>query len=179
MGSAFEVGRRRREAGEGDHRRDHRERSGHRRAPLADPRRHVAGDRRGQRERERPGDGHQADVRLAVMECLFEEERRQDEAAHVGEVREELGGDRKGEVTPAEPVERDERMARLPLDADEQWSMDCVVPSRRVLSAISDVYPLEPIERGNEPATVYRFADGSPGTGTRRRRWQRRGSSCS
>jgi len=52
----------------------------------------------------------------------------------------------------------------MPLDADEQWSMDCVVPSRNVLAAIGDVYPLVAVERGNEPATVYRFADGAPGT---------------
>ena len=51
----------------------------------------------------------------------------------------------------------------MPLDADEQWSMDQVVPSRDVIAAIDDVFSLVPVGRGNEPATVYRFADGAPG----------------
>jgi len=51
----------------------------------------------------------------------------------------------------------------MPLDADEQWSMDRVVPSRDVLAAIDAVFPLVAVERHNEPATVYRFADGAPG----------------
>jgi cyclic pyranopterin phosphate synthase len=52
----------------------------------------------------------------------------------------------------------------MPLDADERWSKDSVVPSRDVLSAIGDVFPLLAVTRGHEPATVYRFADGAPGT---------------
>jgi cyclic pyranopterin phosphate synthase len=51
----------------------------------------------------------------------------------------------------------------MPLDADERWSMDSVVPSRDVLSAIDAVFPLVPVQRGHEPATVYAFADGAPG----------------
>ena len=52
----------------------------------------------------------------------------------------------------------------MPLDADEHWSMDQVLPSRDVLSAIAAVFPIEPLERETEPATVYRFADGASGT---------------
>jgi cyclic pyranopterin phosphate synthase len=52
----------------------------------------------------------------------------------------------------------------MPLDADERWSMDNVVASRDLLAAIGDVFPLVPVVRGHEPATVYRFADGAPGT---------------
>jgi cyclic pyranopterin phosphate synthase len=51
----------------------------------------------------------------------------------------------------------------MPLDADETWSMDKVVPSREVLSTIDAAYPIEPIDHGPEPATMYRFRDGAPG----------------
>jgi cyclic pyranopterin phosphate synthase len=52
----------------------------------------------------------------------------------------------------------------MPLDAEEQWTMSSVVPSRSVIAAIEAVYPLDAVARDNEPATVYRFADGAPGT---------------
>ncbi|MCA1832631.1 MAG: GTP 3',8-cyclase MoaA [Actinobacteria bacterium] len=51
----------------------------------------------------------------------------------------------------------------MPLDADETWEMKRVMPSDDVLAAIGAVYPLEPVDHGPEPATVYRFADGAPG----------------
>jgi cyclic pyranopterin phosphate synthase len=51
----------------------------------------------------------------------------------------------------------------MPLDADETWAMDRVVPSAEVLAAIEAVHPLEAVQHGPEPATVYRFADGAPG----------------
>jgi cyclic pyranopterin phosphate synthase len=51
----------------------------------------------------------------------------------------------------------------MPLDADEQWSNDAVVPSAVVLEKINAVYPLQPIQHGPEPAKSYRFADGAPG----------------
>lgn len=52
----------------------------------------------------------------------------------------------------------------MPLDADETWSRDQVVPSAEVLATIGAVYPLEPIAHGPEPARVYAFADGAPGS---------------
>ncbi|MGH2831055.1 MAG: GTP 3',8-cyclase MoaA [Actinomycetota bacterium] len=51
----------------------------------------------------------------------------------------------------------------MPLDADETWSRDQVVPSKEILDAIGAVYPLERVEHGPEPAVVWRFADGAPG----------------
>jgi len=51
----------------------------------------------------------------------------------------------------------------MPLDADETWTRDAVVPSREVLERINDVYPLEPIQHGPEPATMWRFRDGARG----------------
>jgi GTP 3',8-cyclase len=51
----------------------------------------------------------------------------------------------------------------MPLDADGTWTQDSVVPSREVLDTIAGEFPLEPIEHGPEPATMWRFADGAPG----------------
>jgi cyclic pyranopterin phosphate synthase len=51
----------------------------------------------------------------------------------------------------------------MPLDADETWTRDAVVPSREVLERIDEVYPLEPIQHGPEPATMWRFRDGARG----------------
>lgn len=51
----------------------------------------------------------------------------------------------------------------MPLDADEAWTRDAVVPSREVLDRIDAVYPIEPIEHGPEPATMWRFTDGARG----------------
>ena len=52
----------------------------------------------------------------------------------------------------------------MPLDADGAWERDRVVPSREVLDAIDAAFPLEPVAHGPEPATVFRFADGAPGS---------------
>ena len=52
----------------------------------------------------------------------------------------------------------------MPLDAQGEWSCESVVPGAEVLVAIGSVHPLLPVAVGTEPATVYRFADGSPGT---------------
>jgi len=52
----------------------------------------------------------------------------------------------------------------MPLDADEAWSNDQVVPSAEVLATIGEAFPLEPIDHGPEPARAYRFADGARGT---------------
>ena len=53
----------------------------------------------------------------------------------------------------------------MPLDAEEGWSRDQVVPAREVLARIGAVYPLLDARTGptSEPATTYRFADGAPG----------------
>ncbi len=51
----------------------------------------------------------------------------------------------------------------MPLDADEAWTREAVVPSREVLARIDAVYPLEPVRHGPEPATMWRFRDGARG----------------
>jgi len=51
----------------------------------------------------------------------------------------------------------------MPLDAEEGWSPERVVPSREVLAAIDRVHRLVPVDHGPEPARVFRFADGAPG----------------
>ena len=52
----------------------------------------------------------------------------------------------------------------MPLDAQDEWSREKVVPGERILEAIAAVYPLEPDSDDEpEPATPYRFADGAPG----------------
>jgi cyclic pyranopterin phosphate synthase len=51
----------------------------------------------------------------------------------------------------------------MPLDADQKWEREKVVPAAQVLDAIDRVFPLLPAEEDAEPATTYRFADGAPG----------------
>ena len=51
----------------------------------------------------------------------------------------------------------------MPLDAERQWERDKVMPSGQIVDAIDAVFPLVPVGDGKEPATTYRFADGSPG----------------
>ncbi len=52
----------------------------------------------------------------------------------------------------------------MPLDGDNVWSNDLVVPSRRLQEAIEDQFPLEPIPTDRPgPAVSYRFGDGAPG----------------
>jgi cyclic pyranopterin phosphate synthase len=48
----------------------------------------------------------------------------------------------------------------MPLDADGAWTLDRVVPSNEVLAAIDDVFPIEPVDHGPEPAARYRYLDG-------------------
>ncbi len=52
----------------------------------------------------------------------------------------------------------------MPLDGDQIWSNDLVVPSRRIQEQIEDLFPLEPIpsERPG-PSVNYRFRDGAAG----------------
>jgi len=47
----------------------------------------------------------------------------------------------------------------MPLDADQGWQRDQVVPSDEVLATIDQAYPLVADATGTEPAHVYRFAD--------------------
>ena len=51
----------------------------------------------------------------------------------------------------------------MPLDADQQWERDKVVPAADVLQAIDAVYPLMAEDGQPHPATTFRFADGVPG----------------
>lgn len=48
----------------------------------------------------------------------------------------------------------------MPLDADEQWSIDQVLTADEIVSAISTVYPAEALQRDSEPATRYLYKDG-------------------
>jgi len=48
----------------------------------------------------------------------------------------------------------------MPLDADEQWGHDRVVPLQKVIADIHEVFPIEPIARTSAPATRYRYLDG-------------------
>lgn len=48
----------------------------------------------------------------------------------------------------------------MPLDADDAWGPDVVVPAAEVVERIDAVFPLEPVHRGAAPATRYRYRDG-------------------
>lgn len=48
----------------------------------------------------------------------------------------------------------------MPLDADEGWRDERVVSQAEIVEAIGKVYPLEPVQRGNEPAQRFRYLDG-------------------
>ena len=48
----------------------------------------------------------------------------------------------------------------MPLDADGAWSDAVVVPADESVESINDVFPLEPVVRGNEPAERFRYLDG-------------------
>lgn len=52
----------------------------------------------------------------------------------------------------------------MPLDAQAEWSADSVVPGSDVIASIGASFELDPVATGSEPATIYRFADGAPGT---------------
>jgi GTP 3',8-cyclase len=49
----------------------------------------------------------------------------------------------------------------MPLDADEAWRRESVVPASEIIAAIDSVYPLDPLSQGSEPATRYRYRDGA------------------
>jgi cyclic pyranopterin phosphate synthase len=48
----------------------------------------------------------------------------------------------------------------MPLDADDGWSMEKVVPSDEVVAAVDAEFPLNPIVHGPEPASRYAYVDG-------------------
>ena len=52
----------------------------------------------------------------------------------------------------------------MPLDGDDRWSNDKVVPSRRLMEQIEDQFPLEPVPSDRPgPSNNFTFADGAPG----------------
>ena len=52
----------------------------------------------------------------------------------------------------------------MPLDAQDGWSRQQVVAAEDTLADIAAAFPLVPVEAGGaEPATTFRFADGTPG----------------
>jgi cyclic pyranopterin phosphate synthase len=52
----------------------------------------------------------------------------------------------------------------MPLDAQDQWNAEGVVPGAEIIGRIAAEYPLIPdTDDQPEPATPYRFADGAPG----------------
>ena len=48
----------------------------------------------------------------------------------------------------------------MPLDADDAWTRDKVVPSSEVIERINEVYPLVKLSHGTEPAARWAYADG-------------------
>jgi len=48
----------------------------------------------------------------------------------------------------------------MPLDGDDRWSREIVVPQAEIIQRIDEVLPLEPIVRGHEPAERFRYLDG-------------------
>jgi GTP 3',8-cyclase len=51
----------------------------------------------------------------------------------------------------------------MPLDAEQKWERDKVVPSAQILETINRAYPLVADGNGAEPAVRFRFVDGAPG----------------
>ena len=52
----------------------------------------------------------------------------------------------------------------MPLDGDNIWTNEQVVPSRRIQEQIEDLFPLVPVNDTRPgPATRFKFADGAPG----------------
>ncbi|MFP3902083.1 MAG: GTP 3',8-cyclase MoaA [Acidimicrobiia bacterium] len=48
----------------------------------------------------------------------------------------------------------------MPLDAQEQWREQAVVSQAEILDAIGEVFPVDPIVRGPEPAERFAYRDG-------------------
>ncbi len=79
-----------------------------------------------------------------------------------------IGGQNEGEVVGFARWSRETGhvvrfIEYMPLDAQQAWERAKVVPSSRLVAAIDAVFPLERLGPDHEPATSYRFADGTPG----------------
>ena len=48
----------------------------------------------------------------------------------------------------------------MPLDADQRWDAGAVVSQAEIVAAIDAVHPLDPIQRGHEPAERFAYRDG-------------------
>jgi GTP 3',8-cyclase len=48
----------------------------------------------------------------------------------------------------------------MPLDADRTWRSDAVVSLDEIVTRIGEVFPLEPLDRTNAPASRFRYLDG-------------------
>jgi GTP 3',8-cyclase len=48
----------------------------------------------------------------------------------------------------------------MPLDADQRWQSDAVVSQEEIVAAIDAIYPVDPIQRGHEPAERFAYRDG-------------------
>lgn len=48
----------------------------------------------------------------------------------------------------------------MPLDAEERWSHDQVVPSAEIVAAIGAEFPVHSVERGSDPAERFAYDDG-------------------
>jgi GTP 3',8-cyclase len=51
----------------------------------------------------------------------------------------------------------------MPLDAEQRWERDKVVPSADLRGRIQKAFPLAPANGRSQPAAMFRFADGAPG----------------
>ncbi len=49
----------------------------------------------------------------------------------------------------------------MPLDADEMWGPERVVPLAEVIETINAEFPIEAVQRTSAPATTYRYLDGA------------------
>jgi cyclic pyranopterin phosphate synthase len=49
----------------------------------------------------------------------------------------------------------------MPLDAEQRWSPEAVLTQEEIVERIAEVFPLEAVERGSEPAERFRYLDGA------------------
>jgi len=92
--------------------------------PFTDAHGEVARSRGRHAEAERAADHRQRRGRHGEAEDPLHQQWRDDETAHVPEVRRELGDERRGEVPLGEEAQRQERMLGPSLDDDEQGEGD-------------------------------------------------------
>src|SRR5205814_7134470 len=48
----------------------------------------------------------------------------------------------------------------MPLDAQDAWGRDKVVPADEIVATIGQVHPLDPVPNGSAPASLWRYRDG-------------------